>query len=41
MGHMQRLFNYLSDTGEMPILGQIDAPPAEFNSVKEGFEKTY
>ncbi|MDR5612577.1 MAG: non-heme ferritin [Arsenophonus sp.] len=41
MGHMQRLFNYLSDTGEMPILGQIDAPPAEFNSVKEVFEKTY
>ncbi|WGO82539.1 non-heme ferritin [Arsenophonus apicola] len=41
MGHMQRLFNYLSDTGEMPILGQIDAPTGKFNSIKEVFEKTY
>ncbi|HGJ5873141.1 MAG TPA: non-heme ferritin [Arsenophonus apicola] len=41
MGHMQRLFNYLSDTGEMPILGQIDAPTGKFYSIKEVFEKTY
>lgn len=26
MQHMQRLFNYLSDTGAMPVLGTIDAP---------------
>lgn len=41
MGEMQCLFNYLSDIGEMPILGRIDAPAGEFNSVKEVFEKTY
>ncbi|MFV9998005.1 MAG: non-heme ferritin [Arsenophonus endosymbiont of Dermacentor nuttalli] len=41
MEHMQRLFNYLNDTGKMPILGQIDAPYRDFNSIKDVFEKTY
>ncbi|MCD4641984.1 universal stress protein [Proteus mirabilis] len=33
MEHMQRLFDYLSDTGAMPLLGTIEAPPAEFLSL--------
>ncbi|SFN06270.1 ferritin [Izhakiella capsodis] len=41
MNHMRRLFNYLSDTGAMPVLGSIDAPPVTFNSLSEVFDKTY
>ncbi|WMY94697.1 MAG: non-heme ferritin [Arsenophonus sp.] len=41
MSHMERLFNYLNDTGEMPILGHIDAPDKNFLSLKDVFEKTY
>ncbi|PIJ50310.1 ferritin [Erwinia sp. OLTSP20] len=41
MDHMQRLFNYLSDTGAMPVLGSIDAPPVTFNSLSEVFALTY
>lgn len=38
---MHRLFDYLSDTGAMPLLGAIEAPPAEFSSLAELFDKTY
>lgn len=38
---MHRLFDYLSDTGAMPLLGAIEAPPSEFSSLAELFEKTY
>lgn len=41
MQHMQRLFNYLSDTGAMPVLGTIDAPPVTFNSLNEVLEQAY
>ena len=41
MEHMQRLFDYLSDTGAMPVLGSVDAPPVAFNSLTEVFEQTY
>lgn len=41
MEHMHRLFDYLSDTGAMPLLGAIEAPPAEFSSLSELFDKTY
>ncbi len=41
MEHMTRLFTYVSETGAMPILGQISAPPHEFNSLGEVFELTY
>lgn len=41
MEHMHRLFDYLSDTGAMPLLGAIEAPPSEFSSLAELFEKTY
>ncbi len=41
MGHMQRLFTYVNETGAMAVLGRIDAPPTEFASVKDVFQKTY
>ncbi|MEH2920782.1 non-heme ferritin [Samsonia erythrinae] len=41
MQHMQRLFDYLDDTGSMPILGAIAAPPVEFDSLADVFRQTY
>ncbi|WP_348666009.1 non-heme ferritin [Arsenophonus symbiont of Ornithomya chloropus] len=41
MLHMERLFNYLNDTGSMPILGNMHAPDKTFLSLKDVFEKTY
>lgn len=41
MQHMNRLFTYVSETGALPILGTIDAPPHEFESLGDLFEKTY
>ena len=41
MNHMQRLFTYVNECGSMAELGQIDAPPTQFVSVQEIFEKTY
>lgn len=39
--HMQRLFTYVSETGAMPILGAIEAPKYEFESLGEVFRETY
>ncbi|WDE05274.1 non-heme ferritin [Thalassomonas viridans] len=41
MTHMNRLFTYVSETGAMPILGAIEAPPHEFASLGQVFEATY
>ncbi|TKI08227.1 non-heme ferritin [Martelella alba] len=41
MDHMRRLFDYLNDTGSMPILGAIEAPPTGFASLAELFKRTY
>ncbi|HGN1705769.1 TPA: non-heme ferritin [Providencia rettgeri] len=41
MEHMQRLFDYLSDTGALPLLGQIAAPPVAFKSIADVFQQTY
>ncbi|EKT63645.1 non-heme ferritin [Providencia burhodogranariea] len=41
MEHMQRLFDYLSDTGALPLLGQIAAPPVAFESIADVFTRTY
>ncbi|PVX33092.1 ferritin [Pasteurella langaaensis DSM 22999] len=40
MQHMQKLFTYVSETGGLPILGKIEAPRSEYNSLKEVFETT-
>ncbi len=41
MQHMNRLFTYVSETGAMPILGAIDAPEHEFESLSAVFQATY
>lgn len=41
MMHMRRLINYLQETGALAIVGSMDAPPKEFNSLQEMFEKIY
>jgi ferritin len=41
MEHMRRLFDYLNDTGSMPVLGALDAPPTAFASLAELFKRTY
>ncbi|QSX30218.1 non-heme ferritin [Shewanella cyperi] len=41
MGHMRRLFTYVSETGGMPLLGAIAAPRTEFSSLLALFEYTY
>ncbi len=38
--HMQKLFDYVSETGGLPLLGAIAAPKTEFNSLREVFEAT-
>ena len=39
--HMNRLFTYVSETGALPIIGSIDAPPHEFESLGQLFQLTY
>ena len=41
MQHMQRLFDYLVDTGTLPVLGSISAPPVKFDLLAEVFKLTY
>jgi ferritin len=40
-GHMQKLFNYVNETGAMAVVGAIEAPPAEFKSLADVFKATY
>ncbi|MCS4533260.1 non-heme ferritin [Neisseria montereyensis] len=41
MQHMQRLFNYLSETGATPQIGTINAPKADYNGLKDVFQTVY
>ena len=41
MDHMHRLFTYVNETGALAVHGQIDAPPTEFDSLVDVFQKTY
>ncbi|MDO4906483.1 non-heme ferritin [Neisseria sp.] len=41
MQHMQRLFDYLSETGTMPEIGAIQAPKSDYSGLKELFETVY
>ena len=41
MEHMQRLFTYVNETGGLAIVGQIDAPPIDFESISHVFKETY
>ncbi|HHT7855736.1 non-heme ferritin [Pasteurella multocida] len=40
MEHMQKLFNYISETSGMPLLGKIEAPKNDYKTLKEIFEIT-
>ena len=40
MGHMQRLFDYVNETGALAQLGTIEAPPIDFANLQDVFEKT-
>lgn len=40
MQHMQKLFDYVNETGGMAIIGAIDAPPAKFSSIQDVFQQT-
>ena len=39
--HMNRLFTYVSETGALPIIGAIEAPPYAFESLGQLFLLTY
>lgn len=41
MMHMRRLISYLQETGALAIVGGMEAPPKEFQSLQEMFEKIY
>jgi ferritin len=41
MTHAHRLFDYVNETGALAVLGPIDAPPTEFESLQGVFAKTY
>ena len=40
MDHMHRLFTYVNETGALAVLGTIEAPPTEFESLPEIFRST-
>jgi ferritin len=40
MDHMQRLFSYVNETGARAVVGEIEAPPSEFDSIEDVFKKT-
>lgn len=39
--HMRRLFNYVAETGSLPIVGAVNAPPTAFEDVTDVFRQTY
>ncbi|BCD68710.1 non-heme ferritin [Nitratiruptor sp. YY09-18] len=41
MEHMERLFQYINETGAQAIITGMKAPENEFSSLQEVFEKTY
>ena len=41
LAHMNRLFKYVYETGALPVIGAIKAPPTAYKSVSEVFQKVY
>jgi len=41
MAHMQKIFDYIQDTGALAIIEQIEKPISNFKDVKDVFERTY
>jgi ferritin len=41
LAHMHRLFKYVYETGALPVIGSIKAPPTEYKSVSTLFQQVY
>jgi ferritin len=41
MEHMEKLFHYINETGSQAIISAIDAPPSNFDSLKNMFDEIY
>ena len=41
MSHMQKIFDYIQDTGALAIIDAIEKPEIEFKDLKEIFTQTY
>lgn len=41
LAHMNRLFKYVYETGALPVIGAIKAPPTAYKSVSEVFRKVF
>jgi ferritin len=39
LAHMHRLFKYVYETGALPVVGALKAPPTEFGSIGELFQQ--
>jgi ferritin len=39
--HMYKLFNYINDSGNMSVIGQIDKPPQSFNNIYAMIKTVY
>jgi ferritin len=39
--HMQKIFDYIQDTGALAIIDTIEKPESEYTSLKDIFTKTY
>lgn len=40
MQHMQKLFDYVLETGGLPLLGAIETPKSDYQNIREVFEDT-
>jgi len=38
--HMHKFFEYIVESGEMAVIGKLDAPPTDYDSVEEVFKKS-
>ncbi len=41
MGHMRRIWNYVQEAGEMPVLGAIEEAPSKFKDISALFKEVY
>ncbi|HEX8960812.1 MAG TPA: non-heme ferritin [Geobacteraceae bacterium] len=41
LAHMHRLFKYVYETGALPVIGALKAPPTKFKSVSDLFQQVH
>ncbi len=41
LAHMHRLFKYVYETGALPLIGALKAPPTKFKSVSDLFQQVH